>query len=153
YSPDGRMLAVATRNDDGASHVALWEVCSGKKRWQAPLPARPDALAFGEGGQVLVTGHADTTALLWDVSGRRQRARALDAKGWDALVKDLKSDDAAKAFEAQRTLAASRAVGELRSRLKPAAGKPLSEKEMAALVKDLDDDDFDVRDKAYRSLR
>src|SRR5262249_61750508 len=49
-------------------------------------------------------------------------------------------------------LAARLAGGELRGRLKVAAGKSLTEKELAKLVKDLDDDDPDVRGKAYDAL-
>jgi hypothetical protein len=71
---------------------------SGKKRWMATLPAQPTALAFDDSGQLLVSGHADTTALIWDVSGHAQKkGKTLDADGWDAVVKDLREDDAMKA--------------------------------------------------------
>src|SRR5262249_28755895 len=64
------------------------------------------------------------------------------------------SDDATKAFAAQRALAAGAdlAVEQMAKRVKPAAGRPLSDKELAALVEKLDDDDFEVRQKAFADL-
>lgn len=153
FSPDGLSLAIAAADFVNGDHrVTVWELRSGKRRWEGPLPSAPTALAYGPAGRTLLTGHTDTTALVWDVSGRSRPARSLDAEGWDAVVRDLRSGDAARAFEAQRTLASADAVAVLRERVAPAAGKAVAEKELAALVKDLDDDDFDVRTRAVRLL-
>jgi WD40 repeat protein len=152
FSPDGRSLAVVVGRADEAA-VTLWELRSGQKRWEALLPAPPTALAFDPSGRLLITAHADTTALLWDVSGRSRPARVRDARGWDALVGELSSADAKKSFAAQRLLAAAgdRGVAQLARRMR-AAPAALSEKEMAALVKALDDDDPDERARAAAAL-
>src|SRR5262249_14428124 len=96
----------------------------------------------------------DTTALVWDVTGRWHSPRPRDAKGWDALVRDLSSDDAKKAFDAQRALAANGnlAVAQLTKRVSRVEGKSPTAQELAALVKGLDDDDPDVRLAAIDSL-
>jgi WD40 repeat protein len=153
FSPDGRSLAVVV-SDDERSSVALWELRSGKRRWSAVLPAEPTALAFDPSGHLLVTAHADTTALVWDVTGRYQTDKVRDESGWDALVKDLSSSDSQKAFAAQRALAAGADLGveQMAKRVKRAAGKSVSAKELAALVKGLDDDDQAVRSAAFAAL-
>ena len=69
-------------------------------------------------------------------------------------MKDLSSDDATKAFAAQRALAANGdlAVAQLAKRVPSAEGRQISAKELAALVKGLDDDDPDVRVTSAASL-
>src|SRR5207237_1348369 len=71
FSPDGRSLAVATLIPGKAPTLSLWEVATGKKRWQFDrLPAPVTALTFSPDGRLLATGHSDTTTLVWDVTGR-----------------------------------------------------------------------------------
>ncbi len=67
---------------------------------------------------------------------------------WDAL----QGDDAAKAFEAVWGLAAAPklALPYLRERVKPAV--TVDEQSVGKLLTLLDDDDFDVREKATRDL-
>jgi hypothetical protein len=70
-------------------------------------------------------------------------------KHWQALA----GDDAAKAFAAIRELAATpkEAVAWIKERLKPAA--PLDMKRVEELVKQLDSDQFKVRDTATKDLQ
>jgi WD40 repeat protein len=154
FSPDGRSVAVTiTRRDGSGETLTLWETGSGKKRWSVELPALTTALAFAPSGRVLATGHTDSSALLWDVSGRLTERGPVDATKIEGLWKEL-AGDADKAFAAQRRLAAAgeRGVARLRLRLRPATGKPLDEATLARLVKQLDDDEFEVRQKAFDAL-
>src|SRR5262249_50843106 len=103
---------------------------------------------------LLATGHRDSTALLWDVSGlRTRRPVALPGTGpaeqWASLL-----DDAEKAFKAQRALAAagSAGVAAIGKRLRPATDKVLDVATLARLVQELDDDEFAVRRKAFAAL-
>lgn len=73
-SEDGKTLAVADGED-----VILYEVATAKKlgavrmppgAWASRGPHRVTALRFTADGTKLITGHADTTALVWPVPAR-----------------------------------------------------------------------------------
>jgi WD40 repeat protein len=78
FSRDGRVLAAAGGKHDRASlnwivqapgEVKLWDVRSGKElavMQSDPAPALP--VAFSPDGKTLVTGAADGTVKLWDVT-------------------------------------------------------------------------------------
>jgi WD40 repeat protein len=95
---------------------------------------------------------ADSVLLIWDVS---QLVRSLPSPGdlsdaeLGTLVEDLANDDAIKAFPAMRNLAAvpDRATALLAERVLPADAGPIPR-----LIKGLDDEDPDVREKASREL-
>jgi WD40 repeat protein len=154
FSPDSRSVAVVTDHNGDRPALALWETSSGKKRWSVELPARATALAFSPSGQVLATGHADSSTLLWDVSGRLTERAVNDAGKVEELWKELASSDAEKAFAAQRRLVASGdcGVAGLRRHVRPAGGKAADAAGLALLVKQLDDDEFKVRVKAFAAL-
>jgi hypothetical protein len=151
-SPDGRVLASADR--DGGQH--FWDLASGKELRRATgHQGYVTALAFSPDGKVLASSSTDTTLLLWDVADLARRApskatlKEEDLRGaWDALA----DTDAAKAFQAVRALTATpeQAVSLLRERLRSA--KPADARTVAKLLKDLDSDDFDVREKATKEL-
>src|SRR5262249_28966989 len=70
----------------------------------------------------------------------------------DKVWTDLRGDDAAKAHRAVWTLAAApkQALSRLKEQLKPAAR--VDDKRIGKLIEELDDDDFDVRDRATTEL-
>jgi RNA polymerase sigma factor (sigma-70 family) len=150
FSPDGHTLASA--EDDGVVH--LWEVSTGQERHVLEGHHGPVAsVAFSADGRRLVSASYDTTALLWDMTGRtpaglspRLTPAAL-AERWA----DLGGSDARRAYQAIRTLAATpeQALPLLRQEL---AVRPVDATRIAALLKDLDDDAFEVRDKATVEL-
>jgi hypothetical protein len=154
FSPDGRTLAVASGNRSLDHTVTLWELRTGKMRWSGLLPATPTALAFAPAGHLLVSGHSNATALVWDVTGQYATGKVRTAGQYQALWEDLANGGAMTAFAAQRSLAADRdrAVEALRQRLKPAEGKSLDDATLAKLVQQLDDDDPDTRQKARAAL-
>jgi RNA polymerase sigma factor (sigma-70 family) len=146
FSPDGRMLAWGSHDDP---RVHLLEVATGKER-QALTGHRGGivALCYASDGKTLVSSGNDTTLLVWDLS---LRGGALSARESDACWNDLLGD-APVAYQALRKLAASPAtvVELLRRQLNPVA--LIDEKRIARLIAALDNDDFQVRQKAETEL-
>src|SRR5262249_28332730 len=141
------------RNDGSGGSLALWEVGTGGRR-STLRPGASAALAFSPDGRLLASGHADSTALVWDVSGARLGRRGpLGTDQLERLWSDL-GGDAERAFAAMRALAArpADALALAGRHLKPAAGKGLTAAEIARLVKGLDDDSFKVREAAHAEL-
>jgi WD40 repeat protein len=151
-SPDCRLLALTSSG--GSIHV-LDAVTSKELTVLKGHRAAVNALAFAPDGKVLASASDDTTALLWDVT---KVARAVPAakeppagdmeKWWQALA----DDDAAKAFAAMGDFGAApkQAVAWFKVQVKPAA--PLDPQGTQELVKQLNDDQFKVREKASGEL-
>ncbi len=67
FSPDGRTLARAGDSQDPS--IRLFDVASGRERRRLTGHDGPVlALAFSADGRWLISGSADTTALVWDVA-------------------------------------------------------------------------------------
>jgi hypothetical protein len=93
--------------------------------------------------------------LLWDVASLRGPAappRALAAVELETLWSDLIGEDAARAYSARGTLAAApeQVLPLLRNVLRPVPA--LDATAVARLLKQLDDDDFETREKASAEL-
>ncbi|HZT82619.1 MAG TPA: hypothetical protein VFA26_20485, partial [Gemmataceae bacterium] len=147
FAPDGRTLAAG----DGAE-VRLLEVATGGERGRfTGHRGAVLALAFAPDGRALASGSQDSTAVVWDVTGRPGAGRPAPEEV-EGLWADLGGDDAARAFAALGTLAPAPdlALPPLRGCLRPVA--PLSRERLARLVRDLDDDDFEVRERATDEL-
>jgi WD40 repeat protein len=144
FTPDNRMLAWVGWNEPA---IHLLEVATGKERLKLDgHKGRVHSLAFSADGRTLVSGSADTTALVWGLVGRDE------AKDFDACWADLTDADAAKAFRAMRWLLRSpaEAVAALRKRLAPVPA--VDEKRLARLIADLDSDAFAERERATAEL-
>src|SRR5262249_13159354 len=74
FSPDGRMLAAG----DPAGIIHLVELASGKLRHRLAggHEAGIGGLCFSADGARLISGSEDTTALVWEVTGRLGTKRA-----------------------------------------------------------------------------
>ncbi len=149
-SPDGRLLAAAAD-----STVELWDVWQGTSLGKlAGHQANVDALTFGPDGKVLVSGSADSTALVWDVARLvpRRKQEKLSAKEVESRWTDLAGADAARAFRAIAALAAApkQSVPFLKERLRPVAAA--DERRIARLIERLDSDQFAQRTAATREL-
>jgi hypothetical protein len=153
YSPDGRLLATASWDQS----ARIWDAATGREL--ASLVGHRDwvaALAFAPDGRSLVTGSRDTTALVWDLSphaGPRQPGAGKLTDAELALLWEvLRSDDAAAAQRAIRTLAAApgSAVPFLKANLRPA--RLPSSAETARMIAGLDSDRFAERARAEADL-
>jgi WD40 repeat protein len=148
FSLDGRTLVAADRADGS---VVLLEMATGKVRRRFENGAIEPPAYFSPDGRFLVTGCADTTALVWDLAGcGRPR---LAPRELEALAADLAGPDAARAYRAVWALAAAKeqAPAFLLGRLRPmfsAKGAPMSR-----WAVELGGDDYERRERAERELR
>src|SRR5262249_37947573 len=111
------------------------------------------SLTLTPDGARAVTGHRDTTALVWDVTPPARPAKRLSEREVTAAWADLAGDDAAKAYSAIWALADAPgdAVPFLRGRLRPVTGPPDGKSQ--ALIAKLDDPGFAAREAAEKELR
>src|SRR5262249_53276620 len=120
-SLDARAVAASL-----GSVVRLLDLRTGKEFGRLTgHQAEVQALAYTRDGKALVSGSADSTALVWDATRLTPPPPKVEEQGarrLDELWADLGGDDAAKAFLAANVLAASPkgAVSLLAERLKPA---------------------------------
>jgi RNA polymerase sigma factor (sigma-70 family) len=149
-SPDGGVLAAS----DGATIRLLsartFEEIGRFKGHDGEVKA----LSFTRDGKGLVSGSADSTALVWDVA-RLASVVKIDEQSAESLAKlwaDLANEDAARAYRAALALSASPkgTAALLAKQVKPAAAP--EPKQVAQWLKDLDNNSFEVREKAAKEL-
>jgi hypothetical protein len=153
FSPDGRLLAGAN-----AIELRLFHLISGQELACVDLDLGISSLAFSPDGKLLAAAGWANTALIFDVgalsAGKLPKAAKLGAKELDVLWDDLRGADGPKAYRAVGLLAASptESLPYLKARLKPAPGPDPTAPSIAALIADLDSDDFQTREKASATL-
>jgi WD40 repeat protein len=152
FSPCGRWLVLLFHG----GRIRVADLAADRMVGQLPAGVAAQAVSVGffPNGK-MVTGHSDGTLLVWArglLAERPQRPGAtLTAKHLDKLWADLIGNDAASAFRARWTLAASsNAVAFLRQRLL-SAGFPDAQ-QLARYIADLDHPVYKVRDQAMREL-
>jgi RNA polymerase sigma factor (sigma-70 family) len=154
-SPDGRLLAMAVSEGGRWEQnvLQIWEMATGKVR--RVLKGHGGAVSgcvFSPDGRLVLTASSDTTMLVWDLGVQsEQKPRELTEKALASLWDDLGNADAASADGAIWALVAGRqqALPYLRKNLPPT---PAPHPKWRAWVKDLDSEQFAVRDKASRAL-
>jgi WD40 repeat protein len=152
FSSDGTLLAVGM--PDGTVHVVATVTGEVLGRLTGHR-GRITALDFAPDGSRLLSAGADTTAVIWDVKAWRDKARSVPAElkpeALAGLWNDLANTDPAKGHKAVLALAGSAklAVPFIDERLP--RGGPTPER-IETLIRDLDADDFDVREKATADL-
>jgi RNA polymerase sigma factor (sigma-70 family) len=151
FSTDGRTLAWASHSK---STVRLLEVVSGRERHQLKgHTGRITALAFSPDDKTLVSGSYDSTALVWDLTNKREATRRPLGPGELAgCWRDLAGEDATRAYQAMRRLGAfpKETVAYVRERLLP---DPASDAQrLERLLSDLDSDKYARRESAQQEL-
>jgi WD40 repeat protein len=151
FSPDGRVAAAA----DIEGKIFVFDAVTGQELAQRTGHlGSVSVLAFSRDGKVLASGGRDATVMLWDTASLAPAplAAKLTTAELEALWKELGNADGQKAHRAVWALAAAReqVAVFLKDRLQPAGGTDA--KRVAKLIVDLDNDDFDVRQKASDDL-
>ncbi len=154
FSPNGRMLGVGTGNK---GVVCLVEAATGGVRCHFNgLKGAAWSVAFSPDGLMLVSATNDTAPLVWDVTGRilaaDKKVAPLAEKDIDALWSDVGGADAAKAWQGMLALIArpEQAESLLKEWLHAKPGQ--YPKRLAALLADLDSNDFKARENASKEI-
>lgn len=150
-SPDGRTLAV-TGNDQA---IRLFDLRSGRElgKFQGHN-GQVMSLAFAPDGKTLISGSADTTALVWD-GGRFIKSDPprgeLTAEQVNGLWQDLAADPV-KAYQAILGWRAAprQAIAQFKEQLRPAVG--IEAKHIEQLIADLETAKYESRQKATDEL-
>jgi WD40 repeat protein len=149
-SLDGRLVAAGLER----GIVRVWHLATGEKlRDFTGHQGTVRTLAFAPGGR-LFSASLDGSAFLWDVS--RLKPKEAPAKltrdAFDAAWASLLGEDGKKAFETVTRLTATPdlAVDLFRTRLKSSG--TTDAKVLEKLIAQLDDEDFEVREKATKEL-
>jgi WD40 repeat protein len=153
FSPDGKFLAAS-----GAGPIRIWELATRREVGQLATTDNGAAcLAFSPSGRMLASGSTDTTALLWDLTGRIKngtfQTTSLSTQDFQKHWDDLGASDPSKARPALWALVAAgdQSVELLQSRLHSATSSTPPEG-IARLVLELNSPDYPVRAKASAEL-
>src|SRR5262249_34218714 len=147
FSPDGQLLA----SSDGFT-VHLWEVATGKEiRAFHGHRGEINSLALSGDSRRLASTSWDSTILIWDLVS--QPVGPLTEETLEKCWNDLLSGNAGRAHRAVWVLAqaSEKVLRILKTRLHPV--KPIGRERLDWLIKDLDSDQFDVRQKALAELQ
>jgi WD40 repeat protein len=150
FSADGRTLRVA--GYDGFDR--LWETATRKLRYRVHHDGLV-ILSVARSGSYFASENIMAPApeiVLYDTRTCLPALRLSTPPDLDKLWSGLASDDAATAYENMRMMAGvpKEATALLENRLSPVAR--VSHTEIQKLIADLDEDDFDIRDKARKRL-
>jgi hypothetical protein len=160
FSPDGRMLAATmTHAANTGSRIQVIEMANGGLRRDFECAVGEiTSLAFSHHVGMLASGAADSTVLLWDLTGRRAAppptADDVAPGAMERLWSQLSAPDARTGYEAVVRLLETpgATVSLLRAKMKAETEKPPTHAEIVEMIRKLDDARFSVRDTAAERL-
>jgi WD40 repeat protein len=148
FSDDDRVLAAGGMD----RIVRVYELATGRERLRFEGAPSCYSLAFDPASKRLVSGHFNSTALIWDVGAPQPGNINLALARRKALWEDMKDEDAKKAFQALKELAGDKeSVTFIRDQV-----KLVNTEDMARIdgwIIDLNSDNFATRQKATTELR
>lgn len=146
-SPDGSRLAASQ-----GLVIRVWDM-TGKQIALIRGPERPAELVFSQDGRLLRSLGKDGTAKNWEVPPATARLRSTSLPWQEDLWQRLADEDAARAFQAMRTLRShpKLAIELFQARLTRTG--EVNQRGVDRLLADLDSDEFSVREKAEGELR
>ena len=153
FSKNGDLLAVGTKEATTAVvDIRRGKVLATLKGEQGEIRS----LAFGVDVATLFTGGSDGTVLVWDLREHLRKSRQavkLTSAETKHLWTELANPDTIKAYRAvgAMVIAPAQAIDQIRDSLKPVRKVPAADIEK--LIADLDSDEFETRQRAYRELR
>jgi tricorn protease-like protein len=155
FSPDGRLLAAGGVNNA----LCLWEASTGRERLRLEGHTTAiDALDYAPDGRTVATAGKGGKVIIWDVTGRLKDGELTPArvgvKELESLWNDLGGADDRKASQAVWTLIAARdaAIAHLTEQVLQAPKRDFDAAKVEKLIADLDDNKFEVRDRASEEL-
>jgi hypothetical protein len=151
FAPDGRSLIWGGQH---RPELCLLEVATGQLRRKfSGHRGHLGCVAFSPNGRLMASGGSDASVVIWAAAGQRQQPAPtpLSEADLDRLWADLASNDAVTAYRAICTLRASpRQAVRLLERTTPL---PTTDaKRVAQALRDLDSDEFVIRDRAAKEL-
>lgn len=152
-SSDGTRLAAGFKSDWADRSVHVWDLTAGRKiAALAGHRAPVTALVFSPDGRRLVSGSADTTALVWDVTRLGPGGGPPDGKAPLGLWKDLGAADPREVYAAvgRGVVAGDAAVAQLKHGLRPAVA--IDTAKVTAWARQLDASEFAQREEASQAL-
>ena len=163
-SPDGGLVVSGGAHPQGGlgepdeswdNTIRIWDAATGQKLLELTGHAMSvSRCRFNSDGTRLVTSSWDGGVLIWDVAALGLWPVSAANETDDSLWKRLGEDAGTRAWTAMRALASrpDRALDLIGKRLQPAAADPGFADRLARLIRDLDDDAWEVRDKAQKDL-
>jgi WD40 repeat protein len=148
FSPDSRRIAAVVSERGGAAWIVVWETASASEVFRWSVPGGATACAFTPDGRRLLVAHPDTTLSVWDlaeIEAKEVGADAVTKEAWDHLA----SPDGRIGFRAVRSLTVA---PEITLPILREGFRPPDPAKVARLIAELENEDFEVREKATEAL-